>query len=315
MTGSLRVVGGGAVLVAVVVVAGADAVPTALRSLDGAVLLAAAAVGAVGTVCAAWRWRLVAGRLGLPLAIPAALSGCYRAQFLNLTLPGGVLGDVGRAVGHGRAVDDRGRALRAVVWERSCGQAVLVVATVVAVGATGWSWPGRPAVPWWALGAAVVALGAVALAATWPAGGVVPRLARALATDARALAAPGTAVRVAAASVLVLGGHVVTFWLAARAVGVSLDPPRLVTVALVVLLAAGLPVNLAGWGPREGAAAWAFATAGSDASSGLAVAVAYGAIVLVASLPGAVLLLVRTAGAPWRPRVPAPVRREGAVGG
>jgi hypothetical protein len=63
-------------------------------------------------------------------------------------------------------------------------------------------------------------------------------------------------------------------------------------VALFVLLVSAVPLNLAGWGPREGTAAWAFAAAGLGASQGLAVAVAYGAIVFVATLPGAVLLLL-----------------------
>ena len=68
-------------------------------------------------------------------------------------------------------------------------------------------------------------------------------------------------------------------------------------LALVVLLAAGLPLNVAGWGPREGAAAWVFAAVGLGAAQGLAVAVAYGAIVLVATLPGAVLLVAGRS--PW----------------
>ena len=53
---------------------------------------------------------------------------------------------------------------------------------------------------------------------------------------------------------------------------------------------AAIPVNLAGWGLREGAAAWAFAAAGLGAATGATVAVAYGVLAFVATLPGAVLL-------------------------
>jgi bacteriorhodopsin len=52
-----------------------------------------------------------------------------------------------------------------------------------------------------------------------------------------------------------------------------------------------LPLNVAGWGPREGAAAWAFGAAGLGAAAGVGTAVVYGVMSLVASLPGAVLLL------------------------
>ena len=63
-------------------------------------------------------------------------------------------------------------------------------------------------------------------------------------------------------------------------------------LVLLVLLAMALPLNVAGWGPREGMAAWSFAAAGLGAAEGVATAVAYGAMVSVASLPGAVVLLV-----------------------
>jgi glycosyltransferase 2 family protein len=50
--------------------------------------------------------------------------------------------------------------------------------------------------------------------------------------------------------------------------------------------------SVAGWGPREGVAAWAFGAAGLGAGQGVATAVVYGVMVLVASLPGAAVLLV-----------------------
>ena len=81
-------------------------------------------------------------------------------------------------------------------------------------------------------------------------------------------------------------------------------PPTttLVPIALVVLVAAAVPLNVAGWGPREGAAAWAFAAAGLGAAAGASVAVAYGVLALLATLPGAVLLAVRRSGPAARDR-------------
>ena len=66
-------------------------------------------------------------------------------------------------------------------------------------------------------------------------------------------------------------------------------PSQLLPLALLVLLAAALP-NIGGWGPREGVTAWAFAAAGLGASLGVATAVVYGVMVLVATLPGAAVL-------------------------
>jgi hypothetical protein len=62
---------------------------------------------------------------------------------------------------------------------------------------------------------------------------------------------------------------------------------------LLALLAMSLPVNIGGWGPREGVTAWAFGAAGLSATQGLTIAVAYGLFAFVAALPGAVVLIMR----------------------
>jgi hypothetical protein len=93
-------------------------------------------------------------------------------------------------------------------------------------------------------------------------------------------------------SVLASAGHVTLFLVAAKAAGVDAPTTTLVPIALAVLVVAALPLNVAGWGPREGAAAWAFAAAGLGAATGTTVAVAYGVLAFIGTLPGAVLLLV-----------------------
>jgi hypothetical protein len=90
------------------------------------------------------------------------------------------------------------------------------------------------------------------------------------------------------------------FVLAARTAGVPVPVEQLLPPALVALLAMSLPLNLAGWGPREGATAWAFANAGLGAGQGVTVAVLYGVLALAAGLPGAAVLLARRSRAPGR---------------
>jgi len=72
-----------------------------------------------------------------------------------------------------------------------------------------------------------------------------------------------------------------------------------------------VPANVAGWGPREGVAAWAFAATGLGASAGITAATAYGVLVLLAALPGAVVLLVQLLRT--RPAVTDPERRPERV--
>src|SRR6478736_10164758 len=120
----LRPLAGLAILGVLVWRIGGGAFVDGLRHIDAWSVAAAAAIAVVTTVCGAWRWVLVARGLGSELSLRTAVAACYRAQFLNTTLPGGVLGDVHRGVRHGREADDVGRGLRAVGWERAAGQVV-----------------------------------------------------------------------------------------------------------------------------------------------------------------------------------------------
>ena len=101
-----------------------------LRVIDARTVVAALAIGLGTTVCTAGRWCLVARRLGLRLSLRSGVEDYYRALFLNAVLPAGVLGDVHRAVRHGRQEGDVGRGVRAVMLERFAGQVVVVAVAV-----------------------------------------------------------------------------------------------------------------------------------------------------------------------------------------
>jgi glycosyltransferase 2 family protein len=267
-----------------------------IRAVDRAALVAGAGIGVLTTVCCAWRWTTVAHGLGLRLPFSAAVAACYRSVFLNLTLPGGVVGDVHRGVSHGRNVRDVGLALRAVAWERTAGQVVEAVVTVAVLMAL--PSPVRPSIPL-VVGVLVVVVIAVALLGrTRPDGrSRWARVRRAIAGDVRgALLARRTWPVIVLASLLVVMGHAITFVIAARTAGADAPLSELFPLALLAMLAMVLP-SVAGWGPREGATAWAFAAAGLGADLGVATAVVYGVMALVGSLPGALVLV-----AAWVPR-------------
>ena len=261
-----------------------------LRTVDAGALAAGAGIALLTTVCSAWRWRVVARGLGVDLPLGTAVAAYYRSMFLNVTLPGGVVGDVHRGISHGRDTRDVGRGLRAVAWERSAGQAVQLVLTVAVLLAL--PSPLRSATPL-AAAALLVAAVAVAFAARGRAPGGPSRRARWRAAAGRELR-DGLLARwpaVALASALVVAGHTATFLIAARSAGVTEPLSELVPLALIVLAGAALP-NIGGWGPREGVTAWAFSAAGIGAAAGVATAVAYGVMVLVADLPGAAVLAI-----------------------
>ena len=278
----VRVAGSAITLTVLVWRVGASPFLDGVRAVDGRVLAAAAGLALLTTVCCAWRWKVVANGLGVELSLPAAVAAYYRSIFLNVTLPGGIVGDVHRGVSHGRGVSDVGRALRAVVWERAAGQVVQVALTVVVLLML--PSPVRSSMPPVAIALVVAVLGVV----------LVARAHRPAWLRVRSAAA------VVLASALVVCGHAATFLIAARAAGTAASFDRMLPVALLAMLLMVLP-SIGGWGPREGAAAWVFAAAGLGAQQGVATAITYSVMMFVATMPGAAVLVVS-----WSRRVRPP---------
>jgi uncharacterized membrane protein YbhN (UPF0104 family) len=262
-----------------------------LRSTDAVALALAVVATGVTTVCAARRWSAIADGLGVPVRMGRAVAAYYRSQFLNVTLPGGVLGDVHRAVDHGRQAGQLGKSARAVAWERTAGQVVQIALSVVVLLVV--ASPVHDRLPRM-LGVAALVLGSAAVVAAVLARrgrGRVRLAIRTAASDVRStMLVPTIWPWVLGASAVAAAGHVALFVVAARAVDSTVSVGRIVPIAIVVVLASALPLNIAGWGPREGVAAWAFGAAGLGAAEGVTVSVVYGVMVLVATLPGAVVL-------------------------
>jgi uncharacterized membrane protein YbhN (UPF0104 family) len=284
-----------------------------LRAVTWQAVVAAVTLTALTTVCSAWRWRVVARALGVGLGLPAAVGAYYRSLFLNSVLPGGVLGDVHRAVRHGRRAGDVALGLRAVAWERLCGQVIQAVLTAVVLLTL--PSPVRPALPYVLAGvagvaglAALVVRGAARRGRSW-----LARTTRAVSADLRrGLLAREVWPRATLASVLVFAGHTATFVIAARVAGSTAPLSELVALLMVVQIALVIPLSIGGWGLREGAAAWAFAAAGLGAATGVTVAILYAVLMLAAVAPGAGLLLGdavrrrRGPGGPGEPEGPDP---------
>jgi uncharacterized membrane protein YbhN (UPF0104 family) len=286
----LKLLAGAAILGALFWQLGTQTFVDGLRVITVGEILAALGIGLATTVLCALRWCLVARRLGLRLSLARAVLDYYRALFLNAVLPAGVLGDVQRAVQHGQQEGDVGRGVRAVVLERIAGQAVIIVAGVgvlLAVPSLGLP---RDII--------LIVLGVVAVLAIaflagkrWARGntGVSRTIADIRAGLLARDAWPGITILSAAA----LAGHITLFVVAAHAAGATASIAQLVPLWVLSLLAMGLPVNIGGWGPREGVAAVVFGAAGLGAAQGLTTAVVYGVLALVASLPGAGVLILR----------------------
>ncbi len=266
-----------------------------LLQLDLGWAALALAVTVPQVAVSAWRWRFTAGRLGAPLGYPRALREYYLATFLNQILPAGVLGDAARAWRHGSSNGSFGAPVHAVVLERASGQmalAVVVLGVLLLTPALAEPLAASVIAGDFSL-LAVTALAAIPLAV--PLSLHYPALRTAgghlLADCRRALLTPTAFAVQLLTSLVVVATYLGVFLPAARAVGIATAFAELLPPTCLALLPMASPPGVAGWGLRDTAAAFAWPLAGLGATDGVAIAVTYGVLVLLSSLPGAVVLL------------------------
>lgn len=296
---ALRAAGLLAVLAALATTVDVSAAFARLLTADPVWLALAALLLTGNTVLTAARWRLTAAALGHRFGLRWAVGEYYLAQAVNQGLPGGVLGDAGRAIRAGRGAGGVLQAAQAVLLERVSGQAVLFVLTALAVG---WAvvWPGGLDLPRQAgLVAAGVACAAAALPGVlWFGGRGAGRAAAAARAARAALFARDVWARQLGLSLAAALCLLFAFAACAHATGAGLPLAAVFALVPLVLSAMLLPVGVGGWGLREGAAAALWPLAGAAPEAGVAASVAYGLVALAATLPGLALLAVPPAAAP-----------------
>ncbi|WP_299706874.1 lysylphosphatidylglycerol synthase transmembrane domain-containing protein [uncultured Tateyamaria sp.] len=252
------------------------------------------------TFAMASRWKIAASEIGVQITYPVAVREYYLAQLINTVLPGGVAGDVTRAV-RARHTADLNRAAQSVMAERLLGQiavlAFMFVGFAVALLVTGGLEFGQLG---WVVMTALAGCIIVAVA--------VSRLQNATGRFLR------ITFQLTRRPVVILHGLITTlclvfgFYACARATGVIMPAEALATLIPLILCAMLIPLSVGGWGWREGAAAALFPIIGAPASAGVATGITYGVVLLAAALPAAVILVAQppldTASSKGKPDLP-----------
>lgn len=273
-----------------------------LTRFSAPAVMLALVVSVAQVVLSAWRWRFTAGRLGLGLAMSAAIREYYLATFLNQCLPGGVLGDVNRAWRHGSDSGEGRLSLHAVMIERLSGQLVMCAVALVAGFWLATMHPQFSALGGeWGSGAWVFAASVAAVVFALAMGGRLWRQLKnylaSLGRDIyRGLLNPAVLPVQLLSSVFVVATYLAVFWLLSASAYGNPDIFHIVTLLALcslLLLAMVIPVTVAGWGVRESAAAVLWPLAGMPAEQGVALSVGYGLTVLLSSLPGSLWVFSR----------------------
>lgn len=244
------------------------------------------------TVASAWRWHRVAARLGQDIPPGHAVAEYYLSQLVNQSLPGGVLGDAARAV-RARHQAGLGIAAKAVVIERLAGQIAMFGVLALALA---WALltPGGLAL---SIGINQLLAGGLVLLVIAALGLLASQLARRYwrhdlgNSIVKALIAKGAWIEQLPLAGVIVTLNLASFTLCALATGTTLSPEGIVVLVPLILCAMLVPTTVAGWGFREGAAAALFPLAGATAAAGFAASLAFGLVILAASLPGLIFLL------------------------
>lgn len=242
------------------------------------------------TFLMAKRWQIIASALDIDISYPRALAEYYIAQLVNLVLPGGVVGDVARAV-RVRHKADLTRAAQSVAADRIVGQVVMFAGLGVGLAfalilPAGIAWPN--------LAWAGVAFGIASLVIAI----LMSRRATATGRFLRLIITLFQNGRLVLLALTITVLLIFSLYACARATGTVIPPTGWFTLIPLVLSAMLVPLSVGGWGWREGAAAGLFPLIGASPSAGIAMGIAYGAMMLIAATPGLYFAMRVTASPP-----------------
>lgn len=259
--------------------------------------LAAAIVSlAIQTVLVGARWRIIVEQCGVTFGAGAAVRISFIASFFNQVLPSTIGGDAVRVWLLGREGGGWANAAYSVLIDRIVG---VVVLTLLMIAGLPWTL-GLVHDPLARAFLLLVGLGAIAGTAVFMSIGAlrwplltrwaltrhlvgVSRVAWQLCRSWHSMAPIGLM------SVAIHLLSIAAAWCAAQSVAVPVGFFTLLFLMPPVILAATIPISIAGWGVREGSMIVAFAYAGLAQADGLIVSVLTGLATLAVGIIGGIV--------------------------
>lgn len=256
----------------------------------------AAAVMAGQLIVSGIRWYYVCRLLDIRMSMGEAVQLMLIGHFFSQTLPSGVGGDAVRVWLVSRSGSGIGRAISSVFCDRILGLGLLLVL----IASTIPFYVARAASP--ELQAALPVILSVLMSGMLLSILFGPallsrlshfRLGRAshqIALDLRRVFfGSRTSIGLAALGITVHLGVVAMAFALARALGVTIGFLDCVVVIPPVMLAAVLPISVAGWGVREGAMVVSLGWLNVPADAALAISISIGLLQLLVAVPGGAL--------------------------
>ncbi|MEX2216927.1 MAG: flippase-like domain-containing protein [Phycisphaeraceae bacterium] len=259
-----------------------------------------------------WRWYIFLRMVGVHIPTREATGIFFTGLFFNLFLPGAAGGDLVRIAMLKRRGYDIGRSALSVVMDHAAGSVSMILVATTAM-AMRHDWLMRDENIAAIAGGIYIYLGAVTfliilslifcaagvpkrLPSWWPGRASVIELSHAYFECARQWRTTLVAIVV---STVMLVLFFLMFFMAARAYGVNAPVVDFFAMMPTIDIISGLPISLGGLGVRENIFAYLMGRL-LDVPEATAAAVSLCGFTMFAlwGLPGAILLMVRTGGAP-----------------
>lgn len=280
-----------------------DTMVARLREVDPAFLVLALATVLVAYNLLIVRWWAVNKGISIALPLGRTIRYSWIGAFFNQTLPSTVGGDAVRIWYLYRTGETLVRATSSLLLDRLCGLSGLLLIVLFCQPLIFEFVPSAAAR--WGLAALVGAGGAAIIAFVlmgrfrillldrW----AVTRHLVAIARDANTLIrnpiAGGLALFFSIGLQLLI---VVTVWLVGQSMGGVITFAQSLAFVPPVVLAATMPISVAGWGVREGAMVVALGYVGVSATDAVTISVIFGLLMITAGLPGGLIWLLSGRG-------------------
>jgi glycosyltransferase 2 family protein len=277
-----------------------DAMLRVIARADVVDVVAVIAIYLAGQAMTAWRWKLIAQRVGFEEGMGEFLRFYFVGMFFNLFGPSTLGGDLVRALYLGAPSARRTMAVHTVLFDRVSGLVMLVFVAVAALGLFG-----RFGLPWLVIGLVVVT--GVGMAVGWF---LVPAIVRRVFSTESKIARlvqrdlgpfwndHALLARAAGVSVVFHVLQCSSLMLLGHALSMEIDWRYYFVFHPLVTVLSAIPVSVAGLGIREAGYVWFLQRQGIDNDIATAFGILWFVVLLASSLVGGLVYLWSGAAVP-----------------
>lgn len=237
-------------------------------------------------ILSAYRWMYISKYTNLNITFKDSLKFYYISSFMNNILPGGIGGDIFRVYHHAenkREIMKLGKSFQSVIFERLSGQIMLFIFFIFSLSL------------YFILNEKYLAFLYVflPLLIIFFLVKYIFRLklnnyliSRSFGQNFFKVFTGEVFWRHTILSFFVVASYILIYIISAKSLGISIDYFAFLVFSPIILFSMTLPVSIGGWGVREFTALLISFLLGLSASASISVAIMYGVLNLICSMPG-----------------------------